>query len=128
MLSRSPTPGAGSQILNAPKDPRPTVNAPDRTVIASPNAAQPDAASRNAVKPAPQASNLSRPGTLEREPVLQPVPETRPMTIEGWIVRDVSGEAIVLQGPNGVSRVRRGDTVPGVGRIESVVRWGNRVG
>jgi hypothetical protein len=126
MLSRSPTAGTLSPVLSAPRDPRPTVNAPDRTVIASLNAAQPDAASGNGVKPATQASSLSRPGTTEREAVLQPVPETRPITIEGWIVRDVRGEAIVLQGPNGIRSVMRGDVVPGVGRIDSVVRWGSR--
>ena len=134
MLSRSPTPGAGSQSSDVPKNPRPTVSASDRAVIPSPAAAQPGAASGNvvkpasgnAVKPATQASSLPRPEPSEREPVLQPVPETRPITIEGWVVRDVRGDAIVLQGPNGVRNVMRGDTVPGVGRIDSVVRWGNR--
>ena len=126
MLSRSPTPGAGSRSLNPPKEPPPTVKPPDRTVITSQKAAQPDAAPGNAVKPATQASNLPRPGIIEREAVIQPVPETRPITIEGWVVRDVRGDAIVLQGPNGIRSVMRGDTVPGVGRINSVVRWGNR--
>ena len=32
----------------------------------------------------------------------------------------------VLQGPEGVRKVVKGDTVPGVGRIDSVVRWGSR--
>jgi hypothetical protein len=31
-----------------------------------------------------------------------------------------------LEGPNGVSKVARGDTVAGLGRIDSIVRWGNR--
>jgi hypothetical protein len=139
MLSLDPTPGAGSQSV---RDPRPTVGAPDRTVITSPAAVQTNVASGNAVKsasgnavkpaygnaikPATQPTSLPRPGTLEREPVPQPVPETRPITIEGWTVRDVRGDAIVLKGPNGVRNVMRGDTVPGVGRIDSVVRWGSR--
>jgi hypothetical protein len=31
-----------------------------------------------------------------------------------------------LDGPNGTWRVRRGDAVPGLGRIDSIVLWGQR--
>jgi hypothetical protein len=55
-----------------------------------------------------------------------PAPETRPTTIEGWIVRDVRGGTVVLEGPDGTWTAATGDTVPGVGRIDSIVRWGNR--
>jgi hypothetical protein len=54
------------------------------------------------------------------------VPETRPTTIEGWTIREVVGGTAVLEGPGGVWRVTQGDTVPGVGRIDSIVRWGSR--
>jgi hypothetical protein len=60
-----------------------------------------------------------------REPMV-PVPETRPTTIEGWTVREVRGGMVVLEGPDGVRSAVRGDTVPGIGRIDSIVRWGNR--
>jgi hypothetical protein len=60
-----------------------------------------------------------------REP-LYPAPETRPATIAGWTVRDVRGGTAVLDGPDGIRSAMVGDTVPGVGRIESIVRWGNR--
>jgi hypothetical protein len=30
------------------------------------------------------------------------------------------------EGPNGIWRVRRGDAVPGLGRIDSIVLWGQR--
>ena len=56
----------------------------------------------------------------------RPVPETRPTTIEGWSVRDVLGSTAVLEGPTGVWNATRGDTVPGVGKINSIVRWGDR--
>jgi hypothetical protein len=59
-------------------------------------------------------------------PSPMPFPETRPETIEGWTVRDVSGGTAVLEGPDGVWRAMRGDTVPRVGRVESIVRWGSR--
>jgi hypothetical protein len=54
-----------------------------------------------------------------------PSAETRPATIEGWVVRDVSGSFASLEGPQGTWRAARGDTVPGLGRIDSIVRWGN---
>jgi hypothetical protein len=60
-----------------------------------------------------------------REPMV-PVAETRPTTIEGWTVLEVRGGTAVLEGPDGVRTAVRGDTVPGVGRIDSIVRWGNR--
>jgi hypothetical protein len=55
-----------------------------------------------------------------------PVPETRPTTIEGWMLREVTDGTAVLEGPNGTWTVRRGDTVPGLGRVESIVLWGKR--
>jgi hypothetical protein len=55
-----------------------------------------------------------------------PVPETKPRTIEGWMIRDVVGNTVVLEGPGGVWRATQGDTVPGVGKVDSIVRWGNR--
>ncbi|MGA7387493.1 MAG: hypothetical protein WBW99_06110 [Pseudolabrys sp.] len=62
----------------------------------------------------------------QTQPKLSPVPETRPTTIPGWMLREVVNGTAVLQGPNGVWRVTRGDTVPGVGRVDSIVLWGNR--
>jgi len=55
-----------------------------------------------------------------------PMPETRPTTISGWTLLEVTGDSVVLKGPNGIWRATRGDEVPGVGIVESVVRWGNR--
>ena len=54
------------------------------------------------------------------------MPETRPTTIEGWTIREVAGGTVVLDGPSGAWRAAQGDTVPGVGRIDSIVRWGSR--
>jgi hypothetical protein len=62
---------------------------------------------------------------IAREPTV-PVAETKPTTIEGWTVLDVRGGMAVLEGPDGVRTAARGDTVPGIGRIDSIVRWGNR--
>jgi hypothetical protein len=72
----------------------------------------------------PAASDLGRRPKLLPSPM--PFPETRPATIEGWTVRDVFGATAVLEGPDGILRATRGDTVPRVGRVESIVRWGSR--
>ncbi len=58
---------------------------------------------------------------------LTPTPETRPNTIEGWRIRHVSGRTVVLLGPDGIHKASVGDTVPGAGRIDSIVRWGGRL-
>jgi hypothetical protein len=58
---------------------------------------------------------------------LTPTPETRPTTIEGWTLREVVNGTAVIEGPNGVWKVTPGQTVPGIGRVDSIVRWGNRL-
>ena len=71
------------------------------------------------------ASTQANTPPIAREPMV-PVAETKPTTIEGWTVLDVRGGMAVLEGPDGVRTAARGDTVPGIGRIDSIVRWGNR--
>jgi hypothetical protein len=60
-------------------------------------------------------------------PQRTPTPETRPTTIEGWTLREVVNGTAVIEGPNGVWNVTPGRTVPGIGRVDSIVRWGNRL-
>ena len=76
----------------------------------------------------PQTTSSIGPASSESNPPppLSPVPETRPTTIAGWSVRDVDGDRVVLVGPDHVWTVRTGDNVPGVGRIDTIVRWGSR--
>jgi len=73
------------------------------------------ASAGSAIGPGPSAPNWT------------PFPETKPTTIEGWTVRELVGGSAILEGPDGVWKVARGDTVPGAGRVESIVRWGSRV-
>ncbi len=68
--------------------------------------------------------NLSPPPHTRAK--LTPWPETRPTTIAGWTLHKVTNGTAILEGPNGIWRAARGDTVPGVGRVDSIVRWGNR--
>ena len=58
---------------------------------------------------------------------LTPTRETRPTTIDGWMLREVVNGTVVIEGPNGVWKVTPGQTVPGIGRVDSIVRWGNRL-
>jgi hypothetical protein len=50
--------------------------------------------------------------------------KTTPTTIAGWTLREVTNDTAILQGPIGILRVTRGDTVPGLGKVTSIVRWG----
>jgi hypothetical protein len=73
-----------------------------------------------------QANTNPPGGSVPPRETMAPAPETRPTTIEGWTVREVRGGTAILEGPDGVWTGTRGDTVPGVGRIDSIVRWGSR--
>jgi hypothetical protein len=57
---------------------------------------------------------------------LVPVPETRPTTIKGWTVRNVVNGIATLEGPGVTWKAARGDTLPGLGKVDSIVMWGNR--
>ena len=59
------------------------------------------------------------------QPTPAPAPETGPATITSWTVREVTNGTAVLQGPAGTRKVTLGDTVPGLGKVTSIVRWGN---
>ena len=84
----------------------------------------------SSVSPAevPLAKAGPPPATLAAPPAreLVAVPETKPTTIAGWTVLEVRGGTVVLEGPDGIRTAARGDIVPGIGRIDSIVRWGNR--
>ena len=73
-----------------------------------------------------EQADMTPTGSIAPKGPMTPAPETGPTTIEGWTVLDVRGGTAVLGGPDGVRMAKRGDTVPGIGRIDSIVRWGNR--
>lgn len=62
---------------------------------------------------------------LDMQQPLLPAPETRPSTIPGWSVVEVRDGIAVLDGPDGVRMAARGDVIPGIGRVDSIVRWGD---
>ena len=84
---------------------------------------------QNAASPQPVAQEQKQKLSFtdpQSRPNPAPFPDTKPTTIAGWALLEVVDGTAVVQGPNGVWRVTRGDTVPGVGKIDSIVRWGNR--
>jgi hypothetical protein len=91
-------------------------------------AKQEETSQKIATPPAAEQENKQKLSSAEPQnpPALTPYPETKPTTIAGWALLEVVDGTAVVQGPNGVWRVTRGDTVPGVGRVDSIVRWGNR--
>jgi hypothetical protein len=40
-------------------------------------------------------------------------------------VVEVRDGTAVLDGPDGVRMAARGDVIPGIGRVDSIVRWGD---
>ena len=87
--------------------------------------------------PLPTAPSLGAPQTVDvavtdtarrSDPAVRapPFPESRPETLAGWTVREVNGSTAILDGPERSFKAARGDIVPGVGRLESIVRWGDR--
>jgi hypothetical protein len=78
-----------------------------------------------AVRPASHTNGAASPVITMRQPPVA-APETKPATIPGWTVVDVRDGTAVLEGPDGIRMAARGDTIPGVGRVESIVRWGSR--
>src|SRR5262249_54588463 len=106
---------------------------------AAPRASAPQRSPRRSRRPRPPTAGANKDpsttnsiasagtATQERTKVFSrpaAVPETRPTTVEGWTIREVAGGTVVLDGPSGAWRAAQGDTVPGVGRIDSIVRWG----
>jgi hypothetical protein len=54
------------------------------------------------------------------------VRDAGPPVLEGWVVRSVYNGAALIQGRLGLVAVERGDTLPGLGRIENIRRQDGR--
>ena len=126
--SASPPEPAKSERLEVSGSP--TNTTPTADAIGRPHETSTNGAKTPHLVTLPPKQNISGSGlAAERTKVSTrptPVPETKPTTIEGWTIREVNGGTAVLEGPNGIWKATRGDTVPGVGKIDFIVRWGNR--
>jgi muramidase (phage lysozyme) len=54
------------------------------------------------------------------------VPETKAAGITGWVVSRGMGGKAILKSADKILVVKRGDVVPGVGRVADILRWGDR--
>jgi hypothetical protein len=104
--------------------PRKTASASDSPAIVG-SIPKPPVLLQGGPRPASQA-NAGPSAAIAMRPPLVAAPETKPATIPGWTVVDVRDGTAVLEGPEGIRMAARGDTIPGVGRVESIVRWGGR--
>jgi hypothetical protein len=108
---------------------RKTAPAPDSPAIVGsipkPSALLPGGA-RSSASPASQANVGPSAAAIAMRQPLVAAPDTKPATIPGWTVVDVRDGTAVLEGPDGIRMAARGDTIPGIGRVESIVRWGSR--
>ncbi len=108
---------------------KPRSEGPRRSAVASEPSVTGSIPKTNARLPALAAATTpvnTPPVALAMKQPLAPAPETRPTTIPGWSVVEVRDGTAVLEGPEGVRMAARGDIIPGLGRVDSIVRWGNR--
>jgi hypothetical protein len=91
------------------------------------NAAQPKPIKTSLVTP-PGVDVAALDSARRGDPGVRPMPfpESKPETLSGWTVREVYGNTAILDGPERSFKAARGDIVPGVGRLQSIVRWGDR--
>ncbi len=83
-------------------------------------------ADHRATAPHPHTAKMAAAPPQPEPRIITPVPETRPITIPGWTLREIVNGTAVVDGPGGSFRVAQGDMVPGVGRVLAIFRWGNR--
>ncbi|HEY2134377.1 MAG TPA: hypothetical protein VGH49_00725 [Xanthobacteraceae bacterium] len=60
------------------------------------------------------------------QPAAEPARLAGPPVLEGWTVRSVYNGAALLQGRLGIVEVEPGDTLPGLGRVETIRRQDGR--
>ena len=70
------------------------------------------------------AASPPPPVVVASAPAASPVPEAK--IVDGWVLRDVYRGAAMVQGRGGVYAVLPGESLPGVGRIESIKRLDGR--
>jgi hypothetical protein len=101
-------------------------DSPQSANRASPTVANPISSVPQQKSTSPKLADLASQPQRKIPPRPVPVPETRPITIQSWTILEVVGDGVILQGPNGIWMVTRGGTVPGLGKVNSIVIWGKR--
>lgn len=106
-----------------------------QTVAATSAASQPVAqqAAPPPMKPQAKAAPGPAPDAQAKAVPKPAAPKAKPETpgidakgIANWTVRNVFGDTAVLDGPRGLVEVTLGDVVPGIGRVQAIMRSGRR--
>ena len=102
------------------------------TAAAAPALTQPVAQPTTAVpakpvaKPVPQPAPNAKSNVAPKQTTSEMKPDLDVRGIANWTVLDVFDGTAVLKGPRGVVEVAVGDTIPGVGRVQGIMRSGRR--
>src|SRR4051812_28872414 len=111
----------------APAPTQPGVTQP--VVQATPTSPPPKLLAKSVAKPIPKpVSNAKAKATPKPTPtVAKPdVPDMDAKGIANWTVLSVSDGTAALKGPRGIIEVTVGDTIPGIGQIQAIMRSGGR--
>ena len=91
---------------------------PEQVVAVAPSIPPPSPVQR----PTPQVNSKPTPTSSSAAAELR----REPSIVKQWTVREVLNGMALLDGPRGLIGVSPGQVVPGVGRVESIVRQGGR--
>ena len=77
------------------------------------------------IQPVSAPPSSSSPQLLQPPQSEPPLPPAiKPKVLQGWVVHEVRGNIALLEGPQGMYEVMRGQTLPAIGRVESFERKG----
>jgi hypothetical protein len=84
------------------------------------------APAKPAAKPVPQPAPDGKPKAALKQSATEAKPGGDAKGIANWTVREVLNGTAVLQGPRGLVEVGPGDTIPGIGQVQAIMRSGRR--
>jgi hypothetical protein len=82
--------------------------------------------SSSAEQPAKGADDMAGPMPDARSAQVSPASLAADSVVDGWILRNVSGGSALVEGRPGLIQVMPGDSLPGVGRVETIKREDGR--
>src|SRR4029079_15309818 len=102
-----------------PPRPAPVAAPPPSAVEISPERGEVAASLEQSQPVEPGTKRETSPPPLQSDPVPLKQEST---SLEGWTLREITDGIAILEGPTGTWRVTPGDTVPGMGKVESYIR------
>jgi len=90
---------------------------------------------KDAARGEEQSGSLPEPAAKGANDTTGPMPDAAPVStaspatdsvVNGWVLRNVSGGSALVEGRPGLIQVMPGDSLPGVGRVETIKREDGR--